>query len=1019
MITSEPAFQHNVVGSVLVLGGGIAGIQAALDVRASGYRVYLLETDSALGGHMAMLDKTFPTNDCAMCTMSPRLVSVAQDNNIEILTLADLINLEGQAGKFSATIRLRPRSVDLEACTGCGLCWEKCPTRVSSEFNRGLSMRKAIYVPYPQAVPNVPTIDRDNCLYFRLGKCKICEKVCQADAIRFDDEVRDRQVEIGGVIVAGGHKMFDALRRGEYGYERYPNVVTSPQFERLLSASGPTFGRVLRPSDDKDVKRVAFIQCVGSRDTSDRGNEYCSSVCCMYATKAAMIAMEHSEHLDATIFMIDMRAHGKGYEAYYERAQEMGVRYIRSMVSAVRQDFATGDLRMEYVGEDGLNQAQTFDMVVLSIGLECRGDTALTDVLGLKLDAYGFVSGRPADPTATSRDGVMACGTVLGPRDIPDSVTDASAAAARLGESLADARYSCITEPQYPPQKDVLSQPAKVGVFVCHCGNNIAGVVDVEDLVEFAKDLPGVVYAEHNLYSCSPDGLAAIRDAVGREDLNRIVVASCTHRTHAAIFQQALMEAGLNKYLFEMANIRDQCTWVHSSQPAEACQKAKDLVASAVAKAGCLVPLAEQSQPVVHAALVAGGGLAGMVAAENLAKQGFDVHLVEQTDRLGGQLQHIRHTLEGLDVQVLLNELIERVGNNKRITVDLNATITSHNGSVGDFESEILLAAGDTRTVRHGVTIVATGAEMYEPDEYGHGRCQKVITQRELERRLGAQHLDPLATVVMIQCVGCRNEDRPYCSRICCAEAVKNALEIKERRPDCRVIIIYKDVRTFGTMEEYYARARREGVVFIRYDDDHPPQVLEDGTVHVTDPSIDRALTFSADLVALSAAVVAPQTQRTLAKVLRVPTTLDGFFLEAHIKLRPVDFACEGIFLAGMAHGPKLIKETITQALAAAGRAAAILSKEALTASGSVAMVDQDRCAACLTCVRICPFSVPRIEDGVAAIEPAACQGCGTCSAQCPAGAISLQYFTDEQIGAAVSGLFRRSLPQPKETTVT
>ncbi len=1008
--------ENNPAGSVLVIGGGIAGIQAALGLSASGYKVYLLEQDSALGGHMAMLDKTFPTNDCAMCTMSPRLVSVDQDNNIEIITLADLVRLEGQAGRFIATVRLRPRHVDLEKCTGCGMCSEKCPTKVPSEFDSGMGMRKAIYVPYPQAVPNIPTIDEKNCLYFRTEACKICQKVCQADAICFDEQVRWRDIEIGGVILAGGHEIFDAHRRGEFGYGRYPNVITSLEFERLLSASGPTFGRVVRPSNGKEVKRVAFIQCVGSRDASDRGNEYCSSVCCMYATKAAMLAMEHTEGLSATIFMIDMRAHGKGYEAYYQRAEEMGVRYIRSMVSAVRQDFATGNLRLEYAREDERNYLETFDMVVLSVGLQCRSDAEeLAKTLGVELDEYGFICGGLTDPIVTSRDGVMICGTAGGPKDIPDSVTEGSAAAAVLGRKLAVARFTCITAPEYPPERDVSSEPPRVGVFVCHCGNNISGVVNVDELVQFARTLPDVVYAEGNLYSCSPDGLAMIRQAIEAEELNRVVVASCTHRTHAELFQQALKGAGLNKYLFEMANIRDQCTWVHSSQPEEALKKAKDLMASAVAKARCLAPLQEQTQPVVPAALVVGGGLAGMVAARNLADQGFQVHLVERTERLGGQLWHIRHTLEELDVQALMDSLAEQVRSDSRISVHLNSTLSSHKGSVGNFESVIASGDGDSKTVRHGVTIVATGAEMYEPDEYGHGSCDRVVTQRELERRLGLGQADLLSTVVMIQCVGCRNDERPYCSRICCAEAVKNALELKHRNPRCRVVILYKDVRTFGRMEKYYRQAREKGVLFVMYDDAHKPQVLSDGSVCVLDPLIGQELTFEADLVALSAAVVTPPTHKALSEVLRVPVTLDGFFLEAHIKLRPVDFACEGMFLAGMAHGPKFIKETIVQALAAAGRAAAILSKEKLTASGAVATVDRDLCAGCLTCLRVCPYGVPRIEDDVAVIEATACQGCGICSAECPAGAISLESFTDEQISAAVSALFQGERPERRE----
>ena len=770
-----------------------------------------------------------------------------------------------------------------------------------------------------------------------------CARPC---AIRFDEQPHTRRIEIGGAVLAEGFAPYDAGRRGEYGYGRYPNVITSLAFERLLSASGPTFGRLLRPGDRKEVKRIAFIQCVGSRDTTDRGHPYCSSVCCMQATKASMIAMEHSSGLSATVFLVDLRAHGKGYEAYFQRAERQGVRYVRALPSTVRQDFKTGDLRLEFPGPDGRKQTETFDLVILSVGLECPSGAAdLAKALGVELDEDGFVWTPADNPVATSREGVVVCGTASGPKDIPDSVTEASAAAAVLGAGLAAGRFSSVTVPEYPPERDVAKEPPRVGVFVCHCGNNIAGVVDVDRLATFAHGLPGVVYAERNLYTCSPEGLAAIRRAIDTHQINRVVVASCTPRTHTAVFQDVCRQAGLNPYLFEMANIRDQCSWVHGSQPVEATEKALELLASAVAKARLLRPLQEGTQAVVRAALVIGGGLAGMTAATNLASQGFDVHLVERTGRLGGHLQHIRRTLDGRNVSALLDQLIARTQGAPHLAVHLNATVTRQRGSVGNFESDILQADGRTVTVRHGVTIVAAGAEMYEPTEFGCGANPKVITQRELERRLALFPAPPMESVVMIQCVGCRNADRPYCSRVCCAEAVKNALQIKETKPNCRVIVLYRDVRTFGRMERYYRLARDRGVVFIRYEADRPPVVEADGLVRVTDLALGRELTFQADLVALSAAVVGRPEHRVLSETLRVPMTPDGFFLEAHVKLRPVDFACEGLFLAGMAHGPKLIPETISQALAAAARAATILSQETLRASGMVSVVNRERCA--------------------------------------------------------------------------
>jgi heterodisulfide reductase subunit A-like polyferredoxin len=1485
------------VGAVLVVGGGIAGIQASLDLSAAGYKVYLLEKTSALGGHMAMLDKTFPTNDCAMCTMSPRLVAVAGDRNIETITQADLVRLQGAAGRLTATVRVRPRFVDPQKCTGCGDCAQACPVELDNEFNQNLDRRKAIHRRYPQAVPSSFVIERSDrprcmrtcplgtnpqgylalvrqrrfhealrtlrdsnplpavcarvchhpcenacaraafdapvsvravkrfltdycaahppgpelaarlaeadkraghghakptgkrvaivgsgpagltaadglarrghqavifealpvaggmlrvgipdfrlppsvldadidaicrlgveircnrrlgrdftleglrrqgfdavlvaigahrgrrlgipgeetrqvrdglsflrntaggetprvgqrvvvvgggnaavdvarvarrlggklvtilyrrseaempaireevdqaraegvrlevlaaplrvvtqdglvvglqCVRMALGDpdesgrrrpvpvpgseflldadtvitaigqesdlgglggeiatardrcavdertlacstpgvfaagdvatgpdtvtgamasgrraavsidnylagrpldesqpdpppaklppvrrqdlrppraatprqeepqlpadwrvagfqevalsmeeavavaeaercldcgvcsdCRQCERVCQAGAIRFDDRVEDREIEIGGVVLADGYAPYDARRRGEFGYTRYPNVVTSLTLERLLSASGPTFGRIVRPSDGKEVRRIAFIQCVGSRDSSDRGHPYCSSICCMQTAKAAMIAMEHTKGLSATVFMIDVRAHGKGYETYYQRAERLGVRYLRSMPSAIRQDFKTHDLQIEYAGPDGTKQVETFDLVVLSVGVECTAQSAqLAAAAGVERDEYGFIRTQPENPVATSREGVLVCGTACGPKDIPDCVAEGSAAAASLARDLAPARFTRVTVPEYPAERDVSAEPPRVGVFVCHCGNNISGVVNVEELVSFAKGLPRVVHAERNLYTCSPEGLAAMRRAIDTQKLNRVVVASCTPRTHTAVFQDVLAQAGLNKYLLEMANIRDQCSWVHPDRPVEATRKALELLAAAVAKAQHLRPLREGTQAVVHAALVVGGGLAGMVAATTLASQGFEVHLVEQTDSLGGQMRHIRRTLDGLDVQALREHLVRQTETSPLIIQHLRSTVTRNRGSVGNFESEITADDGSRATVRHGVTIVAAGANMYTPTEYGHGTSSRVITQREFERRLGAFPFVPVDGVVMIQCVGCRNAERPYCSRVCCAEAVKNALEIKAKRPGCRVVILYKDVRTFGRLEKYYRQAREAGVVFIRYDDAHPPQVSPDGVVRAMDPALGRELTWRADVVVLSAATVGRPEHRALAEVLRVPMTSDGFFLEAHAKLRPVDFACEGVFLAGTAHSPKLIPETIAQALAAAGRAATILCQDILRAGGAVSVVNRDRCAACLTCVRLCPYGVPRIEKGAAAIEPTACQGCGLCAAECPAGAITLECFTDQQMQAAVGGLFLETVPQAEE----
>ena len=821
---------------------------------------------------------------------------------------------------------------------------------------------------------------------------------------------------MGSVVLAPGFEPFDPTSFDTYSYAQHPNVITAMEFERVLSASGPYQGHLQRPSDGVEPKKIAWLQCVGSRDIHHCDHGYCSSVCCMYAVKEAVIAKEHaSDELDAAIFFMDMRTVGKDFEKYYDRARdEHGLRFIRSRVHTV--DPIPGDkLRIEYATEAGEAKIEEFDMVVLSVGMQTSAEAIKTaQLLDVDLTNYNFTDTSSFKPVATSREGVYACGAFAGPKDIPQSVMEASAAACEASISLSQSRGTLTQELEYPLEKDVSGEQPRVGVFVCDCGINIAGIVDVPGVRDYAATLPYVEFVVENMFTCSQDTQNQMKDLIKEHNLNRLVVASCSPRTHEPLFQETIREAGLNKYLFEMANIRDQCSWVHSAEPGLALEKAQDLLASAVAKARGLVPLEEQVQPVVQTALVIGGGLAGMVAAQNLADQGFDVHLVERSAELGGQLRHIRRTLEGDDVAKLMNDLIDRTQSHPGLTLHQEAEVQSCSGSVGNFES-VIAAGGKRQTLRHGVTIVATGAEMYDPVEYGHGSCDKVITQRELERRLGLGLADEAGHVVMIQCVGCRTEERPYCSRICCGEAVKNALEIKEQKPDCRVTVLYKDVRTFGRMEKHYLRAREAGVVFMRYDDEHKPEVGPSGTVGVTDLATGRQYTLEPDLIALSAAVVGREQDRTLAQTLRVPMTQDGFFLEAHIKLRPVDFACEGIFLAGLAHGPKFIPETIAQALAAAGRAATIISKETIRASGSVSVVDADLCAACLTCVRVCPYSVPRIEDGVATIDAAACQGCGVCAAECPAGAVALQSFTDAQLQAAVAGLFRAKGPDPKE----
>ena len=1472
------------VGAALVVGGGIGGMQAALDLAASGIKVYLVDSKPAIGGVMAQLDKTFPTNDCAMCTMAPRLVEIGRHKDIQILTLSEVEHIEGQPGNFNVTIKKQARFIDETKCTGCGACVAECPVTLPSEFDQGLAERKAIYRPFPQAVPNVFTISRrgtapchdacpvhqgaqayvaliaqqrfdealrvilrDNplpsicgrvcthpctaactrgtvdepvnlpalkrfitdyyptyklpqpvvpdrpekiaiigsgpaglvcayqlrqngyrptifealptaggmlavgipgfrlprrfrqaeidrlcdigieiklntpvgraigfddlrkefaaifiaigahverklqipgedlpgviggidflrrvnlrksvtlgqkvlvvgggnsaldaartalrkgaeevtivyrrtraempadprevenaeregiklmflvapksfkagphshvagleCLKMKLGApdasgrpapvpipfsefilpcdtviatvgqspdvgalgerlglettkwgtlaadpltletglpgvfaggdcvtgpdvvinaelagkkaatsidrwlnhqdlrsrrelegpyhteyavdttgvltqrqtpvpildpatrgrtfaevhvgyteaeavaeakrclacgicsdCHLCETACQAHAIDYLQREQRLELKVGAVVLAPGYEIFDAHSKKELGYGRFPNVITSLEFERILSASGPYSGHILRPHDRQEPRRIAFLQCVGSRDAE---HDYCSSVCCMYATKEAIIAKEHlGEGLQCDIFFMDLRAFSKGFEQYYRRAQELGVRYIRSRVPSIEEVAETRNLVVRYLGENDRKLSQEYDLVVLSVGMQPPRDAkALAKRFGVALNSFNFCETPFFQPTESSREGVFVAGPFSEPKDIPETVMQASAASSQVLTYLREARGTLITEKVYPPEKEVAGQEPRIGVFVCHCGTNIGGVVKVPAVVEYARTLPNVVYAEDNLYTCSNDTQDLIKQKISEHDLNRVVVASCTPRTHEPLFRNTLREVGLNPYLFEMANIRDQCSWVHMNEPDQATEKSKDLVRMAVAKARLLEPLTRRSVSVNKSGLVIGGGISGMTAALALAEQGFDAYLVEKEDVLGGNLRYIHYLLSGEDPQGELRRLEEQVRQNGRIHLFTGATVEGIDGTIGNFKTRIS-AKGTASKINHGIVIVATGAKQYQPTEYMYGQEDRVLTQRQLEQRLASANgflaingKRPPNTVVMIQCVGSREGDKPYCSRVCCAEAIKNALMIKALSPETHVYILYRDIRTYGFKESYYTEARKTGVVFVRYDEDSKPEVSRNGhglQVSVVDQTLMMPLSIAADLVVLSAGVHPNDGNKEIAQFLKVPLNSEGFFLEAHMKLRPVDFMTDGVFLCGMAHSPKNVEESILQAQAAASRAATILSQDSIELEANISHVIDESCDGCAYCVDTCTFkaitlleymwqgSIKKIVEANESI----CKGCGCCQATCPKKGIIIRGFTPDQIGAEI-----------------
>jgi len=850
------------------------------------------------------------------------------------------------------------------------------------------------------------------------SECMECIKVCKAKAIDHQMEDERLEIRIGSIVLSPGFQEFDPNLFANYGHGLYPNVVTSIEFERILSASGPFQGDLVRPSDHQVPKRIAWIQCVGSRDIHHAKNAYCSSVCCTYAIKEAIVAQERCPTpLETTIFIIDLRTFGKGFERYYERAKrDHGVRFVRARVTTLYQE-SDGDLTLRYFDEDQIKE-ERFSMVVLSVGLRQPEETkALAGRIGLKLNEYGFCEARDFSTVATSKPGIFTAGVFSGPKDIPETVMEASAAATEASSLIAASRHHLTTEKKYPPESEVEGERPRIGVFVCHCGINIGGVLDVPSLREYARSLPNVVFADDPLFACSQDNQQKIQEIVRDLRLNRLIVAACSPRTHEPLFQETLREAGLNRYLFEMANIRDQCSWVHMNQPEAGTLKAKDLIRSAVAKARHINPLKQISLEVDRSALIIGGGISGMVSALHLARQGFPVHLVERTSELGGIARRHHHTLEGKDVQAFLQGLIADMSQEPLIHVHKETDVQEVSGYVGNFKTKMRdRSSGDIVEIKHGVVILATGGEVYKPDEYLYGKDSRIFTLLDLKDEIakGSPSIVGSKNLVLIQCVGSRESERLYCSRVCCSGSIKTALQLKEINPEMNIYILYRDIRTYGFKELYYQEARDKGIIFIRYEVDDKPVVeaIKEGDqdilrVSLKDPILGEPVFIDADVVGLATAIVPASGREELAQFFKVPLNEDGFFMEAHIKLRPVEFPAEGVFVCGLAHNPKFIEESVVQAGAAVSKALTILSKERIEVGGIVSWVEQGECTGCGICQEVCPCEAIEIDHKkmVAVVNEALCRGCGVCAASCGSGSIDLKGFTKAEVIAQINEL--------------
>ncbi len=999
---------------VLVIGGGIGGIQAALDCAALGLPVTLIEEGPSVGGVMAQLDKTFPTNDCAMCILSPRLLEISRNPAIELVTCSRVLQIEGEAGDFRVVIHRRPRYVNISACTGCGECTRVCPVKMPDPYNQGLNQTKAIHLPFPQAVPLAAIINPQACRFFQGKKCGACIKVCPAGAINLQEQPEEWTLRAGAVIFAAG---IQAASAAHIPHRDHPDVVTSLEFERMLSATGPYAGKLCRPSDSRPPEKIAFIQCVGSRDPR-LGANYCSSVCCTASLKEAVMATEISGGgLQTAIFYMDLRIPGKGFERYLQQAEQCGVRLVRSRVAEVVPRLQ-GGIDVHFTDAQGASCIETFDLVVLAVGLKTSSQwSTLANKWGLALNAFGFIAASPVQPVQTSRPGVFVCGAAREPMDISETVTSASAAAAAASQLLGiiPRRRKSDVQPRQPAA--IPDFPVRIGVFLCHCGTNIAGVLDLTTLAASLRHLDGVVHVEEKLFACSLESTKQIAEVIQTKGLNRIVVAACTPRTHEPVFREVVSSVGLNPGYVVMANVREQCAWVHQRERAQAMEKAGQLVAMTVEQAKNLPPILSQSFPIIPQALIIGGGVAGMSAALNLADQGYQCYLIEKSPCLGGIANSLHSLLEGTRPQEFVQQLSSLVLGHPNIKVYANAEVVGLKGHCGQFRSQVRWRTPvgcEELQLEHGVIIAATGGREFKPDNrYFYGEDPRVVTQLELEAQIRSDSLTLGKTpaIVMIQCVGSREPEHPYCSRVCCATAIKNAMLLLQQRPLADIAVLYRDIRAYGFKEEHYVKAKEQGVRFLPYAAQRPPRVIPRRhralLVEVWDELLEREVQLQADLVVLSAGIEPGADTVQVAQLLGVQRTPEGFFLEAHQKLKPVEAASEGIFICGLAHSPRSLPETVLQAQAAAAGAARILSQPAFASGEYFATIRSPNCRRCLSCLAICPFGAVSLgEKGRPTIHVELCRGCGLCAAQCPAQAISMSRLTEPELEAQIHGSF-------------
>ncbi|WP_455392846.1 FAD-dependent oxidoreductase [[Eubacterium] cellulosolvens] len=1016
--------------SVLVVGSGMAGIRASLDLAEAGYKVSLLEHQPNLGGVLMQLDRQFPTNDCGICKMLPTIMREDISEcclrrnlthpNINVYTNATVSKVSGEAGNFSVNIQQKPEFVDPLKCILCGKCEMVCPVEVPNVFNDNLNTRKAIYTPYPLPNPNIYTLDIENCT-----KCGKCIEICPTSAINLEAAERNLELSANAIILAPGLQVFDPEPNKAYGYGTSPNILTSIDFERIYSGLGPYSGarKLVRPSDKKVPKNLAFIQCVGSRSTQF-GHEYCSFACCMYSLKEAMLAKEQHPDMEVTIYFMDMRAFGKGYHEYYEHAKARGIHFIRSRVPNVQPIPGSDNLELTLVSETGELVKVDYELVVLGVGLEAPGYAKeLAELFKIKLNEYNFTATDEYTPVASSREGVYVCGGFTGPKDIPETVTEASAAAALAAQNLAAPQFDDIPEPKVdveePSAAANIDEPA-IGIIICKCGTEIESKIDLAELREFAKNLDGVIFVDETEYLCIKPEVIEAQLAAAPKKINRLILAACTPYPFELRFKTHARQSGLDPSMLELVDLRERLAWVSEDRTlSTALAKGQLAIAHEKLLAKNGLPQKSIMELVTKRALVVGGGITGMSAALTIANNGFQVDLVERTDTLGGNLKDIYSTLTHEDTQGFLKEMIKTVDSHETLTVHLNSNVKEITGYVGNFQATISkqLKTDDIITTAYGAIVLATGAEQYEPNEYLYGSNPRVLTQLEFEAVLAGNKLEAkdkweiaknsskVKTIAMIQCVGSRNAEHPYCSRVCCVKAIKNALKFKKQNPKAKVYILYQDIMVYGLQEKYYLAARKAGIEFVRYEPEMAPSVSalkgsDRITVKVQDILLKQDLILEPELLILSTGIVPNQTGLRVFEELGLEYTKSKFLKEANVKFRPVDLLADGIFIAGLAHSPRQLTESIVQAQAAAGRVITILNKPALPSRREVAEVNARRCSGCEACIAACPYHarVMDYDEKVAVVIEPLCQVCGVCTMICPNAAASLRGFSKGQV---------------------